>query len=335
MALGMAVFTPLARAGATINIDPTGGGGANPNNVLAAAGFSWAPGNTVAIGGSGLTAASVGTNVTLLYDAYIATIPTVGTNTASIGSNNGNITILTPAVNNTGQQFVIAAQFTETIATVSGGTVTFTPNLGLGANSVRIWAQSSGNANSVTNTDPTALGFPPNASPPNQTLILTGSIIGGPSFTSSFTENTASDPRLGGSPVPLNGFGGGTYPATTTITGTGNTGLIVNVSSVNPSFFLSPPTVLQLNFSQGISTGVPFNNVTPQTTLPSSFGGGTYNPAVGAVNGASPGDFLFQSQAANNFSVPEPSTISMACTAAGVVSLAGFWRRRRARTARP
>jgi hypothetical protein len=215
------------------------------------------------------------------------------------------------------------------VASVVGGTVTFNPNLALGANTVRIWAQSATNANSVTNNDPTALGFPPNASPPNQTLILTGQITGGPSFTSSFTENTATDPRLGGTPVPLNQFGGTSYPATNTIAGTGNTGLIVNVLSTNAAYFLTPPTVIALNFSQGISTGVPFNGVVPQTTLPSSFGGGAYNPNVGAVNGASPGDFLFQSQAANNFVVPEPSSIIMACTAFGGVSLAGLWRRRR------
>jgi hypothetical protein len=80
-ALGSALFTPLARAAVTVSLDPLGGGGLNPNNVLQATGFNWAPGNSVLIGGGNLTSASVGTNVTLLYDALIAGIPTVGTNT--------------------------------------------------------------------------------------------------------------------------------------------------------------------------------------------------------------------------------------------------------------
>jgi hypothetical protein len=334
----MALLTPLAQAGVTINIDPTGGGGANPNNVLAATGFSWAPGNTVAIGGGSLTPASVGTNITLLYDAIIAGIPTTGANSASIGSNNGNILI--NGVNNTSQQFVITAQFTETVQTVNTttGVITFTPNLALGANTVKIWAGASNQANSATNNDPNATGFPTGSGPPplvptNSTLILSGSVTAA-QFTSSFQANTATDPRVGGTPVPLNQFGGTSYPTTTTLAGTGNTGLIVAVSSVNPAYFLTPPTVLALNFSQGISTGVPFNGVVPQTTLPSSFGTGQYNPNVGSTNGTG-ADFLFQSQAANNFTIPEPSSIVMACTAAGVVSLAGLWRRRKAtRTAR-
>jgi hypothetical protein len=111
--------------------------------------------------------------------------------------------------------------------------------------------------------------------------------------------------------------------------GTGNTGLIVSVSSVNSSYFLGgAPTVLALNFTQGISTGVPFNLVTPQVILPSSFGSGQYTPNVGPVNGLG-ADFLAQAQAVNNFTIPEPSSITMACTAVGFVSLVGLWRRRR------
>jgi hypothetical protein len=64
--------------------------------------------------------------------------------------------------------------------------------------------------------------------------------------------------------------------------------------------------------------------------MPSAFGTGQYNPNVGAANGVTGPDFLFQSQSANNFGVPEPSSITMACTAAGIVALAGLWRRRKA-----
>jgi hypothetical protein len=335
--LGIAVIAPQTRAGVVVNLDPTGGAGASAANVLNATGLSFAPGNTVAIGGGNLSAASVGATFTLLYDAILQGISTTGANgnTAGVDTNNANIRI--NGVSTT-QQFVITAEFTEQIVAVNAttGVVTFAPLVNQGVNAVNIYAQSSNVANSATLNDPTAVGFQPNTLvPANSTLILSGK-VSATNFTSSFSENTTTDPRLGGTPVPLNNFTGSTsYPTTTTIVGTGNTGLIVNVSSTNPNFFLSAsPAILNLNFSGGISTGTPFSNVAPQTSFYSSDHPTGYTPQLGTVNGASstpsPSDFLFQSSAAANFSIPEPSSISMALSAFGIVSLAGLLRRRKA-----
>jgi len=333
--MGMAVSAPQTRAGTVVNIDPSGGTIAG--DVLNATGLSFAPGNTVAIGGGNLGTASVGSSFVLLYDAIIQGIGSTGANgnTAGVDTNNGNIRV---NGNSTGFQFVITAEFTEQVTGVSTatGVVTFAPLVNTGVNSVNIYAQASNQANSATLNDPNAVGFQPNPLvPTNSTLILTGKVTAS-NFTSSFKEDPTTDPRLGGTPQPLNGFAGSsTYPTTNTIVGTGNTGLIVSVSSTNPAFFLgTSPAVLNLNFAGGISTGTPFTNVTPQTTFFSSDHLAGYTPQLGTVNGASstpsPSDFLFQSSSNANFTIPEPSSISMAFSAFGIVSLAGLWRRRNA-----
>lgn len=331
VALGVAA---PARAGVIVPLDPTGGGGSNSNNLLQVSSFAYLPGNALAVNSIPAIAAGPagGVPIPVLYQAILGSINTVGANSASLGSNNGNIIISSPGgTNNTGVQFVITGQFTETVASESNfvngvpTSVTFNPDFGAGTNEIKIYAQPSSDANI---NDPNVPNQFPGA---GATLILTGHAIPA-NWTSSFNVNASSLPGASPGPEALNQHAGGSgdYAGVTTVTGSGNTSVTVAVDSFNASYF---PTgampLLTLNFNT-ISTGVPFRAVDPALQM---FTG--YAPNIGAINGINGPDFLFQSQANNDFTaaaVPEPSTISMALTAIGLITLAGVRNLRRRNT---
>jgi len=311
-------MAPSAQASSTVLFDPSGG--TLPGSTLSASSFAFLPGNVDAVGGGGVL--TVGENVHAVYEAILGSINTSGANQAALNGNTGNIT--TSGGGNTGNQVVITVQFTEQVTAFNGTTVTFAPNLGVGVNAVNMYIQSSTAANSASINISSGVGFPTQPSPPGSTLILTGKLTND-NFTSSFTENPATDPRFGGTPVPLNNHstGSGSYAGINTIVGSGSTGLTVAVSSTNATYFTGLPPLIALNFTS-ISSGTPFTSVDPMTTM---FTGAV--PNTGTVNGVNGNDFLFQSQASTNFSVPEPSSILMGAIAVGFVSVASVRSRRR------
>src|SRR5271163_34408 len=65
----------LLLASSLVNFDPTGGAGANSNDVLDVSSFTWLPGNILAEGGGSLT---VGQDVPVLYQAIQQSINTAG-----------------------------------------------------------------------------------------------------------------------------------------------------------------------------------------------------------------------------------------------------------------
>jgi hypothetical protein len=342
MALGTAVFAPPAQAASSvIAFDPLGLGGADVND-LAITSFAYLPGNVDSVNGGTITPASVGQNIVVKYEAILGSIGTTAltgnSNTASLNSVNGNTLVTTPGgTNNLNTQFVITAQFTETVTSVNTTTnvVTFgfSPT---GTNSLNIYAQTSTNLNSASINNPngtvnayplatlTTGNAPPNPSTTNSTLILSGQVtpVG---FTSSFQNSTTP-------PVALNQHAGGSgdYAGITTVTGSGNTALGVNVGFANPNYFYgASPSVLSLAFNT-ISSGTPFIAVDP---VLKNFDGTA--PSIGAINGVSGPDFLFQSQANNSFSVPEPGSIVMVSIGLAVTGLASLRsvRRRKASSA--
>jgi uncharacterized repeat protein (TIGR01451 family) len=286
-----------------IPFDPTGGGGANPANVLNVSSVAWLPGNVLTEGGGSLF---VGKDIPALYEAILGSINTASGNSASTLGNNGSILI---NGNPTNVQIVITAQFHETVTSITNTgpntVVTFAPNFAAGTNEVKIYAQEATTAENVTpalgnaanRNDSSGKGFAPQPVPSNSTLILTGHITT-TGFTSSFVQNNTA-----GSSALLNQHGGGSgsYSGVNTITGSGNTSLTVAVNSYNHSYFLPPSgtTLSTLNFDS-ITSGVPFRAVDPQTKM---FDGTV--PNVGTVNGNGT-DFLFQSQANNDFTLGTP-----------------------------
>jgi MYXO-CTERM domain-containing protein len=157
----------------------------------------------------------------------------------------------------------------------------------------------------------------------------------GSTFTSTFSNPTTGTGSPT-SPVTLDQYtyptGGSTnYPGKLSISGTGSTNFQIAVDSYNSNYFLNPPTIIGLSFNP-ISLSLPFGQE-PAAALVQGVA-----PNIGSVNGGPlPGtggpDLLVQTQATNNFTVPEPSSVSMAVTGIGLVSLARLWARRRRRSA--
>jgi hypothetical protein len=287
-----------------IPFDLTGGAGVNPANVVSATSFTWLPGTALSVGGGAL---AVGKDVPLLYEAILQGIQTAGIGGADVtaNGNNGNLSINgTP----TNVQIVITAQFTEKVQSISpdGKTATFVPDLGVGANVVKIYAQAATDANSANLNDSSGKGFGPgNPVPANSHLILTGHVtLDG--FSSSYTASAAA-------PQPLNQHvgGSGSYAGVNTIVGSGVTGLQVAVDTYDTHYFLTgAQSLVSLTFAQ-VSAATPFQGSDPQTRM---FDGTV--PKVGAVNGVSGPDFLFESQATNNFTLGQqpPPTGNLART---------------------
>jgi hypothetical protein len=352
--LGVAVIAPQSRGASVINFDPTGGNGTNPNDVLNTSSFAYLPGNVLAVGGGNESTISIGQSIPVLYQAILGTINTSATgngNTMSPNANTGNITINPggggPAIN-TNSQIIVQAQFTEQVQNIvtsgSGSTqittITFAPNLGAGTNLVQLFSQpTAGNAN-INASNGTGFGTTGGT---GATLIMSGTVSSS-GFVSSFAENNSSNPVSSnfvsgsGGTYALNqhtggsgSYGGQAGPpaATQTITGSGSTTLTVNVGFENSSYFLTPG--IQFLTLPSVSNGLAFAAVDPLTTM---FTGRSPNesaafsipgqPAGTAWNGANTPDLLFQSQATNSFSVPEPSSIIMGLIGVGFTTLASI-----------
>jgi len=160
-----------------------------------------------------------------------------------------------------------------------------------------------------------------------------GSVILSKSVTTSqanYTDTTINN----GAPIQsLNPLGTG-YPGVLTHQGTGSNVFNLGVlSGDNPNFFATPGLVTSAfsantrnNFAD-IAASTAFNNPSlPPGSAPSII------PSVGAINGVSGPDFLFQvSGATESFAVPEPASFAMAATALAIVPLTIWLRRRQAK----
>lgn len=161
----------------------------------------------------------------------------------------------------------------------------------------------------------------------NGTLVLRGTVNPFDAVTgfggSSFNVTALSQTPAGAPSQPLDAFGGfDNYPNIKTVTGNGSTLLMIDLSYVNPAFFLDGMSVLTINFDA--FQNVPYRQQNPSScfwdgttyitgagpyTGPTGASCGTAS-SVGAVNGVSGPNFMFQQRASSSFErVPEPGSL--------------------------
>lgn len=291
IAIGALGSTP-ARAD-TILFDPNGTAGATS---LAIGQFDQAPGNALAVNAISNGSVIANTPFTLLYQARIGTLRDANNQTAAVPglTTNGELTIV--------------AQFNEVATTTGGGlNASFSTNTNQANSFVRIFFDAARNSNDLTGT-----GFN------DGVLVYEGRVLptGGGSFSVTSTTPVALDQSPNGNQ----------YPGVQSVTGAGGTQISVATVFANPNFFLNQVNALAFSFNT--SNVTPFNEVDPAATM---FNGQAGVASVGAINGVSGPNFLFQSDSTASFRVvPEPASLAMLAFG-GACTLTVF-RRRKAQT---
>jgi PEP-CTERM motif len=130
------------------------------------------------------------------------------------------------------------------------------------------------------------------------------------------------------------------YSGTTTVVGNGSQVLDFHINAVDPTFFISGPSAIELHLNSSLVT--PFDTVDPSgkfrdkdsaASLGLTVPGTPVSPNIGTINGALPGqgggtDIQFQADANSSVTViPEPSSITL--VGLGLVGLVG--RRRKSK----
>lgn len=224
---------------------------------------------------------------TLAYQANLGQTLNNGLGTYSNGSD-GNF------FNFTAQ---LQERFTSSSGVGPGGVSTFEFVPG-GINTFDIWS------NNVLGDDLTGAGFG------TGTNILSARVV------SSAASVFANAPGVS---APLDGFGGNDWPGTTTVSGAGATTLTLVVDSLDANYFTDLSVLQALNFvinsAFNTSQVTPFDQANPSRSFNWLSGG--YNTNVGAINGVSGPDFIFQADGNQSFTttVPEPSLILLIGTA--------------------
>lgn len=289
----LAVTAMLGLAATSVQADTVGVSGVTGS----VAALDWNPGNALAKGGIPLV---TGTPFTLYYQASLGNF--LGTNGLPILANSGL---------NSSYEVTLIGAFGEkpTVFGLGGTSSTFaldplTPNF------FKMYV-SAVNSNNLAGT-----GFN------DGSLVMAGHVT---SAFGSFSVNT-TDPL--GPVSPLDQFGTNDWAGTSSVSGAGGTSAKVQVDAYNQdlAFFSTPPSTFLVDMLFNTSNILPFIQVDP-SRLFTNAAGAAFAPTVGAINGITGPDMLFQADANSSPVVtPEPST--MALLGAGLFGLSVFARRR-------
>jgi hypothetical protein len=291
-----------------ILFNPTGGatiGGFNPGTSQISS-LNFGSGDSVSLGAVPIVP---GSTFQLYYQTQLVAL------------NGPSGPLPTPAGLGTAYQITEVASFTERVVTANNATavITVAPVQAPGSG-VKVYFQDLTAPGAVPADANTGVGF--NVG----TVILSKNPI---SSQANFTDTTKF---IGLPTVPLNGLPGGGFAGVTTDQGTGSSTLNLGVvTGYDPAFFVTPGLVtsafstnLRNNFNDILASQAFNDPALPPGSPPSII------PVVGANNGTSGPDFLFQvSGATESFVVPEPASFAMAATALGIVPMTIWLRRRR------
>jgi hypothetical protein len=288
-----------AHASASFQFNPFGNG-IGVGLINGAFIIDQAPGSTLALGGAVPGAGGVlpiGLQITDYYQANLNSIQDLATNNL-FSNGTGNAF------------FTFVADFTETViaSTVAGPTVT--NSFAINSGKIKMCAQAA-LGNNLAGTGFACAG----------NGILSGTVIGGFATQTGFPANLQALDQAG----LVDNWGG-----TTSVTSAGAATLQVTIDFVDPNYFPDLPVgtapVFALNNTSLIT---PFLQVDPSRLFSSDGVANGDTPAnVGAINGLTGPNFIFQSDANTSFTVPEPG--SLALLGSCLAGLCGMRRRRSA-----
>lgn len=319
IALGVGLAGSSARA--DFLFDPDGPAGANPATLLA--GFDPGPGNALAQNSvtaiNNFVTGRGPTTFQLYYQAQMsALVKSAAIGGGSFNPNVGGSVMGTPGTPGATFELTVIASVTEQVTAVNLATnqANFSVSQAQSPNSfLQMWHGTGANFNS---DNLAGTGFK------DGTMILSGV----PVFTNAGIGNFQNN----GTTALYDQFGPDNYAGKQSVVGNGASTVDFNVTGVNNGWFTGgAPSVIGLEFST--SNVAPFRVVDPsmlfQGLAGPGGGAGDINPNIGAINGISGPDFQFSADAFVT-AVPEPASVVL--VGLGVVGMAGYRWRKRART---
>lgn len=314
LAAGLALAFCTAQAGDIIRIDPDGGG---PNGIVNVGSLGWNNGNAISVPVSGGPLAPI--------PSVGAVLQTYGQGTLSNFNNAGGNSIGGTCLNVSCEwTYVFGFQEQVTGVTIAGGfpNVDFQSIAG-GNNFFQIYYDPAGNSDNRAGT-----GFN------DGILIASGTVLpfGSPNAPIGSGGSSFATTGTGGA---LDQFGTNDYPGITTTVGVGSSFFTAQVTGYNSAFFVTPPTLIQL--SSNTFQNQPFGQQNPSSCFwngsafiggagPGNFGGTCAN-TIGAINGTTGPNIMFQTRATSDFTAVVPEPGSLALLGLGIC-LAAFSRRK-------
>jgi len=287
-AAGLTVAMGSAQASVAFSFNPLGTGAAGA--IAGAYTLDQAPGSTLALnatnGGGPL---AVGTVITDYYQANLNSIQDLSsTNLFSNGAG--------------GKYFTFVATFTEVVtASAAVGPAVFTA-FNILSGTFKMCAQAAAGAN-LAGTGFSCAG----------NGILSGTINGGNATQTGFAAQLA----------PLDQAGSNDWLGTQTVTSSGAANIAAKIDYADAGYFPDLNVGLELILATINSSLItPYNQADPSRLFSSNtVANGDVAANVGAINGITGPNFIFQSDANSSFSVPEPGSLALVGLALAGASL--------------